>query len=244
MARMNPPAVTLDLPYQEEHSRLTTFFRYPLALLPLLWLNVIAVVACCGTVIAWFALLVTGQYPASLYGLNRTLVRYNAKVNAYLMLETDRFPGFSADDPADYPAELHIGEPLPAYDRIKVLLRIFLVIPPFLISYAMNIVAWVGAVLAWFAIVFTGRLPRGIHGITRLGLSYSFRMLPYALLMTETWPEFTQDGDIDALREPGSAGALASSAGVSAATDAFGQPAMAPPPELPGGFEPPQPPAG
>ena len=36
-------------------------------------------------------------------------------------------------------------------------------IPPYLIAYAMNIVAFVGAILAWFVIVFTGKLPRGIQ---------------------------------------------------------------------------------
>ncbi len=241
---MSAPAVTLELPYQEKHSRLTTFFRYPLALLPAIWLGLIGIVAYCATFIAWFALLFTGRYPAALYAFNRKFAQYNAKVNAYFMLETDRFPGFSEDSPADYPVHLHIGEPLPVYDRMKVLLRIFLLIPPILIAYAMNLVATVGAMLAWFVIVFTGRLPHGIHGITRLGLSYMVRMVPYALLLTETWPEFTQDADIDALREPGAAGAIGSSSAGAAATDAFGQPTQARPPELPGGFEPPQPPAG
>ena len=240
---MSQPGVTVDIPYQEVHSRLTTFFRYPLVVLPLLWAGLIGIAAFFGTIAAWFALLLTGRYPAGLYSLNRYFARYGAKCNAYFLLATDRFPGFSADAPEDYPVQLHIGEPLPAYDRIKVLLRIILMIPPYLIAYAMNIVASVGAFLAWFVILFTGKLPYGIYGIIRLGLSYQIRVVPYFLLMTESWPAFTQDGDVDALREPGSHVAIAP-AEPPAAADAFGHPAADAPPELPGGFEPPAPPPG
>ena len=137
-----------------------------------------------------------------------------------------------------------VGPPLAAYDRVKVLLRIILVIPPYLIAYAMSIVATVGAVLAWFVILFTGKLPHGIYGIVRLGLSYQVRVVPYYLLLTETWPVFTQDGDADALRDPGSPAAIARAAPGPDAAAAFGVPAAQAPPELPGGFEPPSPPPG
>lgn len=228
------PAVTLDIPYQEEHNRLTTFFRYPLALFPALWAGLMGIAAFFAVVIAWFALLFTGRYPRGLYDFNSMFARYSAKANAYLYLATDRFPGFSADEPADYPVALHIGEPLPVYDRVKVLLRIFLLIPPYLISYAMSIVAGIAALLSWFVILFTGKLPHGLYGILRLGLSYQMRVVPYFLLLTETWPPFTQDSDAEALREPSAVGAVEAAAWQPPAADA-------PAPELPGGFEPPAP---
>jgi len=241
---MSQPDVTLHLPYQEEHSRLTTFFRYPLALFPLLWAGLIGIAALLGTIAAWFILLVTGRYPEGLYALNRHFARYSAKCNGYFYLATDTFPGFGVDEPADYPVRLDVGPPLPAYDRMKVLFRIILAIPPYLIAYAMNIVATVGAILAWFVILFTGKLPHGIYGIIRLGLSYQVRVVPYFLLMTETWPPFTEEADVDALREPGTPAALGAASSGSDAAAAFGEPAAQDPPELPGGFEPPAPPPG
>lgn len=241
---MSQPAVTFEIPYQQEQSRLTTFFRWLLVIPPAIWLALIGIVAFFAVVIAWFALLFTGRYPQGLYDFNRMFVRYNAKVNGYYFLATDRFPGFSADEPSDYPVRLHVGEPLPAYDRVKVLLRLILLIPPYLIAYAMNIVATVGAIIAWFAIVFTGKLPHGIYGIIRLGLSYQVRVAPYYLLLTETWPAFTQEGDAEALRDPGSAPAIPPPSAPDPAAAAFGEPVTQAPPELPGGFEPPAPPPG
>lgn len=231
---MQQPTVTLDMPYQQRRSRLTVFFRYPLAILPLLWLSIVLFLAGCGVVIAWFALLITGRYPRALYELSSWAVRYNARVVAYFYLATDRFPGASPDPPEDHPVALHVGDRLPAYSRLKVLLRGFLLIPPLLIAYAMRIVALVGAVLAWFVIVATGRLPYGLYGILRLGLSYELRVLPYVMLLTEDWPPFTQDADVDALRGPDGGGAAITPAAWSPSS-----PGVAP--ELPGGFDPPAP---
>ena len=91
---------------------------------------------------------------------------------------------------------------------MKVLFRIIIGIPVYLIAYAMGIVAQIAAVIAWFAIVITGREPEGIYQMLRLGLSYQHRAMPYGLLLTEDWPEFTQDADRRAL-EPQGGGALA-----------------------------------
>ena len=71
---------------------------------------------------------------------------------------------------------------------MKVLFRIILGIPVYLIAYAMGIVAQIAAVIAWFAIVITGREPEGIYQMLRLGLSYQHRAMPYGLLLTEDWP--------------------------------------------------------
>ena len=88
---------------------------------------------------------------------------------------------------------------------MKVLFRIIIGIPVYLIAYAMGIVAQIAAVIAWFAIVITGKEPEGIYQMLRLGLSYQHRAMPYGLLLTEDWPEFTQEADRAAL-QPGGAG--------------------------------------
>jgi hypothetical protein len=74
-----------------------------------------------------------------------------------------------------------------------VLFRIILAIPPYLISYAMSIVAQIGALLSWFAIVFIGRQPKGLQDMIVLGLSYQQRAYAYMALITEDWPPFTDD---------------------------------------------------
>ena len=125
--------------------------------------------------ISWFALLFTGRYPGGLYDFHASFARYATYVYSYFYLATDRWPGFSGDPDVDYPVHLRLGPPLEEYSRMKVLFRLIIGIPVFLIAYAMSIVAQIAAVIAWFAIVITGKQPEGIYQMLRLGLSYQHR---------------------------------------------------------------------
>ena len=197
-----------DMEYQEHQSRLTTFFRFITAIPGLFVLMLWSIALWVTVPISWFALLFTGRYPRGLYDFNASFARYATYVYSYCYLATDRWPGFSGAPDIDYPVHLRLGEPLAEYSRMKVLFRIILAIPVYLIAYAMGIVAQIAAVIAWFAIVITGREPEGIYQMLRLGLSYQHRAMPYGLLLTEDWPQFTQDADRRAL-EPQGGGALA-----------------------------------
>jgi len=185
-----------DVEFVEDRSRLSTFFRYLLAIPHFIVLFVWGLVAYIAVIVAWFAIVLTGQYPAALYSFVYGLARYAAAVYAYVHLLTDEYPPFGPDVES-YPAQLKLpDQPLPEYDRIKTLFRIILIIPPAIIAYAMSIVAEIGAFLAWVLIVVTGKQNKGLQDFTQLGLSYQVRLLPYYMLMTETWPSFTNpDGD-------------------------------------------------
>src|SRR5262249_58505302 len=102
-------------------------------------------------------------------------------------------PPFSGDATTPYPVRLNIEAPMAEYSRLKVLFRIILAIPVVIIAYAMQIVAEVGAFLAWFAIVVLGRQPKGLQDMIVLGLSYQQRAHSYLALVTEDWPPFTDD---------------------------------------------------
>lgn len=228
-----------EMAYQQEQSRLTTFFRLITAIPPALVLGIWSIALWITVPISWFALLFTGRYPRGLYDFHASFARYATYVYAYFYLATDRWPGFSGAPDVDYPVHLRLGEPLEEYSRIKVGFRLIYGIPVYLIAYAMNIVAQVAAVISWFVIVFTGRQPQGIYQMLRLGLSYQHRAMPYGLLLTEDWPEFTQDDDRRALEPSG-----AESFSAPAVQESAPAPAPAAEPDL-GGFEPPTtPPAG
>jgi hypothetical protein len=175
--------------YSERHSRLTTFFRLILAIPHYVVLYVWALLAFFAIVIAWFAIVFTGQYPPALYGFVAGLQRYSTAVYAYLALLTDEYPPFSGDT-AGYPAQIRVPPAKAEYNRLKTLLRIILMIPVLIIVYAMQIVWEVGAFLAWFVIVVTGKLPKGLHDMIVLGLSYQQRAYCYVALLTEDWPPF------------------------------------------------------
>ena len=234
---------TFSMPWQERQSRLTTFFRWATAIPSLVWLAIWSIALWVTVPISWFALLFTGRYPESLYELHASWARYATHTYGYAYLGTDHWPGFSGSPDVDHPVRLGIGPPLPAYDRLKVGLRLIFMIPVVLIAYAMNLVAQIAAFISWFAILFTGKQPRGVYSMLHLGLSYQQRALPYYLLLTEDWPSFTVDEDRAALEPapPTSPPAPAGSAPVAAPAPA---PAAAPEPGTSGPAAVPPPPSG
>jgi hypothetical protein len=52
------------------------------------------------TVIAWFAILITGNYPAALYSFGIGVLRWAVRLEAYMLLLVDEFPPFTLDEPA------------------------------------------------------------------------------------------------------------------------------------------------
>jgi hypothetical protein len=194
--------------YVEKRSRLTTFFRLILAIPHFIVVVFYLLAAEVVVIIAWFVLLFTGRYPQGMYDFVAGALRYGTRVCGYVFLLTDEYPPFSGDPAVSYPVDLSIAPPKAQYSRLKVLLRIVLIIPVYIISYAMQIVAQVGAVIAWFAIVILGRQPKGLQDMIVLGVSYQQRAMAYFMLLTEDWPPFT-DASTASVEAAPSFGALA-----------------------------------
>ena len=205
-----PYPVTFKADYVEKRSRLTTFFRLILAIPHIIFLYFYGLAAGVVVIVAWFALLFTGRYPQGMYDFVAGSLRYSTRVYGYIWLLTDEYPPFSGDAATPYPVALNIAPPKSEYSRLKVLFRIILAIPVLIIHYAMQIVAEVGAFIAWFAIVALGRQPKGLQDMIVLGTSYQQRAYAYLALITEDWPPFTDEttGRVEAAP---AFGALASS---------------------------------
>jgi hypothetical protein len=206
-----------DAEYVERHSRPTTFFRLILAIPHFIVFCVWGIVAALAVFVAWFAVVFTGRYPRGLYDLQASFQRYTTAFYGYLELLTDEYPPFSGDT-ARYPVRLEVPPPLPEYSRAKAFFRLILAIPVAIIVYAMQIVYQLGGLIAWFAIVILGRLPRGLHDMIALGVSYQQRAYCYFALMTENWPPFVDDRR--ALASGPAGGPLAPGAGTTAAPTA------------------------
>jgi hypothetical protein len=238
-----PYPVTFEADYVEKRSRLTTFFRWLLVIPHAIVLAFYAIAAGVVVIIAWFALVFTGRWPRGMYDFVAGFFRYATAVHGYFYLLTDDYPPFGPDVDS-YPVRLNIAPPQEQYSRLKVLFRIILAIPPYIIAYAMNIVMQVGAFLAWFAIVVLGRQPKGLQDMIVLGMSYQQRAYAYIALLAEDWPPFTDD-TTRRVEEPSSFGALPSTppaAGSVPETSAAPAPPATSAPEAP--YSPPEAPPG
>jgi hypothetical protein len=238
-----PYPVTFEADYVEKRSRLTTFFRWLLVIPHAIVLVFYAIAAGVVVIIAWFALVFTGRWPRGMYDFVAGFFRYGTAVHGYFYLLTDEYPPFGPDVDS-YPVRLNIAPPQEQYSRLKVLFRIILAIPPYIIAYAMNIVMQVGAFLAWFAIVVLGRQPKGLQDMIVLGMSYQQRAYAYMALLAEDWPPFTDD-TTRRVEEPSSFGALPSTppaAGSAPEAPAAAAPPATSAPEAP--YSPPETPPG
>jgi hypothetical protein len=196
--------VTFEADYVERRSRLTTFFRPILAIPLIIWLAIYGIAATVVIIIAWFAIVFTARYPRALYEFVEGYNRYFARATAYAALLCDPYPSFLGEDDPAYPVRMRFDGPLDPYSRLKTFLRFIIAIPIVILRYVIHVLLEITAVAAWFVIVFTGKLPRGLFDVMVLANSYTARSDAYLYLLTETYPPF-EDEHTRSAAGPGSA---------------------------------------
>jgi hypothetical protein len=190
MTAPNPDyPVRLEIDYPQRLSRLLIFVKWLLAIPHLIVLYVLGIVAYAVLIIAWFAVLITGRYPRALFDYLVGFERWRARVGAYLLLQTDAYPPFKlADDPA-YPVRLEVDYP-PRIARWRPLLHWLLAIPALIGAFVVGIIAYLAAIVGWFAILFTARYPEGLFNAATVALRWSARVTIYYYWMVEPYPPF------------------------------------------------------
>jgi hypothetical protein len=166
-------------------SRVTTFFRLllaiPLYLVATLW----GIGAFLGAIGAWFAIVFTGTYPEGIFNFVSGYVRFGARVSLYTFLAVDPYPPFSGG-PDDYAVQLAIpyqGQ----YDRLKTLLRIFYVIPAYIVGVICEYVGFVVGFVSWLVIVITGNQPAGLQSAIIALYGWQIRLNGLMMLVTESY---------------------------------------------------------
>ncbi len=187
--------------YPEKSSRgillLRTFLGW-LILLPhffLLWILSIAEVFV--FFIAWWAILFAGKFPRGMFDFVVKVLRYSLWVSGYMVMLTDRYPPFfgAAEPGADYPVHLEAAYPEKSSRGILLLRTFFgwlyVGIPHGFCLYFLALAVMVVEFLAWWAILFAGKFPRGMFdfavGVTR----WSTRVNAYMLMLTDAYPPFS-----------------------------------------------------
>lgn len=137
-------------------------------------------------------LLFQKRYPRWWFDFNLALMRFTNRVGIYFLLLTDRYP--STEDEQN----LHLDVPYPDaqrdLNRGLPLVKWFLAIPHYFILFFLYIAVFVVTVIAWFAIIVTGRYPRAFFTFVVGVLRWSWRVHAYAILLaTDRYPPFSLD---------------------------------------------------
>jgi hypothetical protein len=186
-----PPAsgypVRLEIDYPERGlNRLTTFFRL-ITVIP-----IAIVLSAIGSLLILPVLLLLvfrRKYPRWWFDFNRELLRFTNRVTAYLMLLACRYP---STDEGQY---VHLDFPYPDAERDLnrwlPLVKWLLAIPHYVVLAFLYIGVLFAVIIAWFAILFTGRYPRGLFDFVVGVFRWSNRVTGYAfILVTDAYPPF------------------------------------------------------
>jgi len=129
------------------------------------------------------------KYPRWWFDWNLELQRFGNRAGVYLALMDDRYPSTTDHQSV----HLDYGYPDAERDlnRWLPLVKWFLAIPHFIILFFLWILAFVVVIVAWFAILFTGRYPRGMFSFVEGVIRWNNRVIGYALvLVTDRYPPF------------------------------------------------------
>jgi hypothetical protein len=195
---------TLEIEYPDrELNRLTTFFR-PFTVIPI---AIIAGLVSGSTVRATsgkylfgtggvvflatvLMLLFRQKYPRWWFDWNMGVTRFGNRVCAYLALLRDEYPS------TDEEQAVHILIPYPDaprdLNRWLPLVKWILAVPHYAVLAILALAALVCVIIAWFAILFTGRYPRSLFDFVVGVLRWSLRVTAYTfLLTTDRYPPFS-----------------------------------------------------
>ncbi len=184
-----PYPLRFDIDYPEGLSRWLIFVKWLLAFPHFLIIYALLAVASVIQFIAFFAILFTKRYPRGLFDFVVNIYRWNANVSAYVGFLRDDYPPFSWD-PGKYPVTFEVDYP-EQLSRWLIFFKWLLAFPHYIVLGLVYIVAMLLWFLAFFAILFTGRFPRGMFDFIVGTLRWSYRVQAYTYLLTDQYPPFS-----------------------------------------------------
>ena len=129
------------------------------------------------------------KYPRWWFDWNRELLRFIDRVGVYLALMDDRYPSTDQEQSVhlyfDYP------DARDGLNRWMPLVKWLLAIPHYIVLLVLSVGAVLAVIGAWFAILVTGRYPRGLFDYVEGVIAWHNRVAGYAaLLVTDEYPPF------------------------------------------------------
>jgi hypothetical protein len=147
--------------------------------------------------VSWLIILFTGKLPVGLANFQCMIFRYSTRAYAYAGFLHEEYPPFdftsTASDPGGTPVSVNFEPVLEDRNRLTCALRLIWLIPTALFTFVIWIVTAICWLIGFFAVLFTGSWPAGLHDWIMKGLRVSVRLNAYAYLLTDESPPFSTD---------------------------------------------------
>jgi len=200
----HPLRFSVDYP-DRDLNRLTTFFRLFVAIPILIVLSSVSggawqwsydngktAAAAAGGLLFFGPLLMIlfrQKYPRWWFDFNLQLTRFSTRVSSYLALMSDRYP--STDEEQSVHLDIEYPDVKQDLNRWLPLVKWLLAIPHYIVLFFLSIASVFAVIIAWFAILFTGRYPRSLFNFVEGVQRWALRVEAYAiLLVTDRYPPF------------------------------------------------------
>jgi hypothetical protein len=189
-----PATFTFDPP--EKVANWRPLVHWLLAIPHFIILYVLGLVSEVVAFISWFIILFTGKLPDGMANLQALYLRYNVRTLTYAYFMLEEYPPFSFEmnpsDQGEYPREhVDFRPALEDRNRLTTAFRIILVIPHLIALAFVGLAAWVVTLIAFFAVLFTGRWPAGMRNFVLGFLRWWLRVGAYFTLLTDEYPPFS-----------------------------------------------------
>jgi signal peptidase I len=189
--RQSDASVNLHIDYPERLSRWLLLVKWLFVIPSVIVLFLYGMAVFITTFISFWAILFTGRYPGGLFGFARGYMALQARTYAYFpLLLTDQYPLASRLE-AEKDVRYEIEEP-ERLSRGLLLLKLlsFLLDVVGTLTGVMAFVLFLAAIPAWFAILFTGRYPRGVFDFMVAVAQWIARATAWEYLLRDEWRLF------------------------------------------------------
>ena len=199
MVEQQPAPVVFDVAYPESLSRLHLLLKFFLGWLYAgiphgIILYFYGIIVWLAGIVAFVGILIKGNYPRGIFDLVLGYYRWNARLNAYTGYMTDRYPPFSNGEDPDSPVQLHIEYPeqlSKGHAALKFFFGwLYAGIPHVIALLIYGLILLVVGIISMFAILFTGRYPRGFFDLAVGYHRWETRLNAYLGLMRDEYPPF------------------------------------------------------
>jgi hypothetical protein len=182
-----PGQLNFGVAYPPRLKRWLLFVRWILIIPHIVALTLLGMALGVVSFLAWWAILFTGRYPEGMWSFSTSVLRWNARVQAYTLCLRDEYPPFG-DEP--YPITFSLAYPH-RQARWLLFLRPLLIVPHLFCLWLLGMVAGVVTFIAWLSVLILGRMPEGMFSLLVGTQRWTHRVQLYMLMLTDAYPPFS-----------------------------------------------------